>query len=239
MEVTWWSSTTATELQLLALALVCSAAIGIERQMRRKSAGLRTHVLVAVGSAAFTLVSAFGFDGIDATQVTYDPSRIAAQIVSGVGFLGAGVIFMRKSVVRGLTTAAGIWVSAAVGMCCGAGMPTLAIATTLAHLVVLTALAPLARRFPDLDARRGLKVEYRDGEGVLRAILEELRELGTSAVLESSVARPDKTPATVVVRLRLGRGPAISDVAMALTEVAGVVGVWAAHESSDGAVELA
>src|SRR5690606_40776720 len=115
---------------------------------------MRTHVRVALGSAAFTLVSAFGFEGVLGDNVTVDPSRIAAQIVSGVGFLGAGVIFMRRDVVRGLTTAASIWVVAAIGMACGAGMPTLAAALTVAHLLVVAVLAPLSRRLPIHDRGR-------------------------------------------------------------------------------------
>src|SRR6188472_1131134 len=96
---------------LLATFFLCSL-VGIERQVRQKSAGYRTHVLVGLGSCAFTLVSAYGFAFVTEPGAVLDPSRIAAQIVSGIGFLGAGVIFKGRDVVRGLTTAATIWVSA-------------------------------------------------------------------------------------------------------------------------------
>src|SRR3954453_10746687 len=122
-----------TELLLLLFAFVLSAVIGIERERRLKSAGLRTHILVGLGSALFTLVSAYGFAplGLETT----DPSRIAAQVVTGIGFVGAGVIFVNRGNVVGLTTAASIWVTAAVGMACGAGLPIIAAAGTALHPV--------------------------------------------------------------------------------------------------------
>src|SRR5699024_8457716 len=132
----------------LGVAFVLCALIGLERQFRQKAAGFRTHVLVGTGSAAFTLVSAFGFASVLGTDVTLDPSRIAAQIVSGIGFLGAGVIFTRRDVVRGLTTAATIWVAAAVGMAAGAGMVSLAIGLTAAHLFALLVLGPIVAHAP-------------------------------------------------------------------------------------------
>src|SRR3954452_18943311 len=113
-----WSDTALTEIGLLGLSVLLCGIVGLERQMSRKSAGVRTHTLVGMGAAGFTLVSAYGFGNDLGTATNIDPSRIAAQIVSGVGFLGAGVIFMRRDVVLGLTTAATIWVSAAIGMAC-------------------------------------------------------------------------------------------------------------------------
>src|SRR5690554_4390594 len=115
---------------MLGLAFVLSAAIGAEREYHNKDAGLRTHLLVGLGSALFTVVSAHGFADLLGDRPA-DPGRIAAQIVTGVGFLGAGVIFTRTNVVHGLTTAATIWLVAAVGMACGAELPLLAIATTV------------------------------------------------------------------------------------------------------------
>lgn len=119
---------------LLGAALVLSAAIGLERQLRAKSAGLRTHTLVGVGSALFMLVSKFGFaDVSNGSTVILDPSRVAAQVVSGIGFIGAGLIFVRRDDVRGLTTAASIWLTAAIGMAAGAGLLILASAATVSH----------------------------------------------------------------------------------------------------------
>src|SRR3978361_2151649 len=115
----------------LGLALVLSASIGLDRELRQKSAGLRTYTLVGVGSALFMLISKYGFfDVLAANEVGLAPSRVAAQIVSGIGFLGAGLIFVRRDSVRGLTTAAGVWLTAAVGAAAGASLAVLAIAPT-------------------------------------------------------------------------------------------------------------
>ena len=126
-------------LRLLA-AMAMGGLIGLERELRAKDAGLRTHFLVALGSALFTLVSRYGF-GADLK----DSSRVAAQVVSGIGFLGAGTIIFQKNVVHGLTTAAGLWVTAAIGLSCGTGMFAVAGATTvlvLLGLEVVNALHP-------------------------------------------------------------------------------------------------
>lgn len=133
----------ATYLELtfrLSLALILGGAIGIEREYRAKEAGFRTHFLVALGSALFCVVSQFGF-GIDLK----DSSRVAAQVVSGIGFLGAGTIIFQKNVVRGLTTAAGLWVTAAIGLACGTGMY---VAATIATLMVLLGLEVLHALLP-------------------------------------------------------------------------------------------
>ena len=119
----------------LLTALVLGALIGLEREYRAKVAGVRTHFLVALGSALFCVVSQYGF-GMDLK----DSSRVAAQVVSGIGFLGAGTIIFHKNVVRGLTTAAGLWVTAAIGLACGTGMYAAAIATTFMVLVGLEVL---------------------------------------------------------------------------------------------------
>src|ERR1700729_197329 len=126
------------QLSELALAFVLSALIGLEREIRQKSAGLRTYTLVGVSSALIMLVSKYGFtDVLENGRVVLDPSRVAAQIVSGIGFIGGGVIFVRKDLVRGVTTAATIWLTSAVGMACGAGLPILAIVVTGGHFVVI------------------------------------------------------------------------------------------------------
>src|SRR6201999_611989 len=122
----------------LGLALALSASIGLDRELRQKSAGLRTYTLVGIGSAVFMLISKYGFfDVLVANEIVLDPSRVAAQIVSGIGFIGAGLIFVRRDSVRGLTTAAGAWLTAAVGAAAGAGMPVLAIVTTVAYFATV------------------------------------------------------------------------------------------------------
>ena len=115
------------------VATVLGAIIGLDREYRTKAAGFRTHVLVAIGSALFMIISVHGFDDMPKDQMTLrmDPARIAAQVVTGIGFIGAGTIIFQKNVVRGLTTAAGLWVTAAIGLACGVGMYVLAIVTTV------------------------------------------------------------------------------------------------------------
>ena len=119
----------------LGVGLVLGAVIGFERELHRQPAGFRTHSLVALGSALFTIVSAYGFAGS-----TVDPTRIAAQIVSGIGFIGAGTILRHRGNIRGLTTAASLWSVAAIGMAAGAGMLAMAAIGTTLILVVLSVL---------------------------------------------------------------------------------------------------
>ncbi|TCC26941.1 MgtC/SapB family protein [Kribbella speibonae] len=221
-----WTGTTAIELQLLGLAFVLCAIIGLERLYHQKAAALRTHTLVGMGSAVFTLVSAYGFSGVVGADVVLDPSRIAAQVVSGIGFLGAGVIFLRRDIVRGLTTAATVWVSAGVGMACAAGMPVIATAVTGLHLVTIFGLAPLGRIVPTTDRRRALIVRYHDGEGVLRTVLATATDMGFHAAIVSTSLheKPDGDRiVTVNCRFR-GKAP-LRDLMTALTAVPGVVGI--------------
>jgi putative Mg2+ transporter-C (MgtC) family protein len=202
------TSTSAVEIEFLLATFVLCSLVGIERQFRQKSAGYRTHVLVGLGSCSFTLVSAYGFSAVLDNEVMLDPSRIAAQIVSGIGFLGAGVIFKGRNVVRGLTTAATIWVSAAVGMACGAGMLSLAIMLTALHLVTLFLVAPLVRRLPDPDRKRLLRITYADGAGVLRDVLSAATGAGFTASFESSHRVVEEDRRLVVMDIRfLGRPP--------------------------------
>lgn len=124
----------------LVSALILGGVVGIEREYRSKDAGFRTHFLVALGAALFTIISQYGFG-----DTVKDTSRVAAQVVSGIGFLGAGLIVFQRNVVRGLTTAAGLWVTAAIGMACGAGMFYVAAVVTgliLFGLEVLNEVIP-------------------------------------------------------------------------------------------------
>ena len=132
------------------VAALLGGLIGLEREWRAKEAGFRTHFLVALGSALFMVVSAYGFEGVmTSTEHRWDVSRIAAQVVSGIGFIGAGTIIFRKSenVVSGLTTAAGVWVVAAIGLACGGGLYKLAIASSLLVLVGLEAFNYFLHKF--------------------------------------------------------------------------------------------
>ncbi len=177
----FWSSDGQVALLMPALlALVLSALIGIEREVRAKSAGLRTHTLVGLGSAVFMIVSKYGFGDLsEVPGVSIDPSRVAAQVVSGIGFIGGGLIFVRRDIVRGLTTAATVWLAAAVGMAAGAGLPLLAIGATMSHFLITLGFPPVVR---SLMRRRTeaptLRLEYYDGHGVLRNVLSTCTEQG-------------------------------------------------------------
>jgi putative Mg2+ transporter-C (MgtC) family protein len=117
--------------------VVLCGAIGLERETRDQPAGVRTHVLVGMGAAVFTLISAYGFAGFERAGAPIDPTRIAAQVVTGVGFLGAGAIIHQGLAVRGLTTAAAVWISAAIGMAAGIGFYSLALAGSALVLIAL------------------------------------------------------------------------------------------------------
>lgn len=125
--------------------------IGLEREYRAKEAGYRTHFLVALGSALMMIVSQYGFmDVLKTDLIRVDPSRIAAQVVSGIGFIGAGTIILQKQIVRGLTTAAGIWATSGIGLAAGAGMYAIGIAATL---LVLLGLETLSYFFKSIGLR--------------------------------------------------------------------------------------
>jgi putative Mg2+ transporter-C (MgtC) family protein len=155
----------------LTLAAALGAVIGLEREVRERQAGLRTHTLVSLGSALFTIISAYAWTDFafgHGSGITYDPTRIAAQIVTGVGFLGAGAILRQGASVRGLTTAASLWIVAAIGMAAGAGYWWAALITTA---LVLFALWPLRIAiYPLLLRLRAdevlLYVELREGEAL-------------------------------------------------------------------------
>lgn len=132
------------------VAAILGGLIGLEREYRSKEAGFRTHFLVALGSALFMIVSAYGFSEVNLVEPQrWDVSRIAAQVVSGIGFIGAGTIIFRKTenMVSGLTTAAGLWVTAAMGLACGGGMYMLSIVSTLLVLVGLEAFNYFLHKF--------------------------------------------------------------------------------------------
>lgn len=185
----------------LLLAFVLSSLIGLERQLRGKSAGLRTQAIVGTTAALMLLVGMYGFQDVLADSVRLDPSRVAAQIVSGVGFLGAGLILTRHGAVRGLTTAASIWETAAIGMASAAGLPTLALVVCGLHFVAIFGYSALARHLPGsrtVVAR--VRVEYVDGHGVLRALIAACTAAGwTVTTLQHGTPTGDDPPRIRVV----------------------------------------
>ena len=159
----------------LFVAAMLGGVIGLEREYRAKEAGFRTHFLVALGSGLFMILSQFGFNDVlgHYEQVSLDPSRIASQVVTGIGFIGAGTIIFQKHVVRGLTTAAGLWVTSAIGMTAGAGMYVLSIATTVLVLLCLEALYFILQHF----GTRNITVTFSTPkEENIQPVLQRLRD---------------------------------------------------------------
>ena len=160
----------------LFVAAMLGGVIGLEREYRAKEAGFRTHFLVALGSGLFMILSQFGFNDVlgHYEQVSLDPSRIASQVVTGIGFIGAGTIIFQKHVVRGLTTAAGLWVTSAIGMTAGAGMYVLSIATTVLVLLCLEALYFILQHF----GTRNITVTFSTPkEENIQPVLQRLRDM--------------------------------------------------------------
>jgi putative Mg2+ transporter-C (MgtC) family protein len=192
----------------LFVAAALTGAVGLERELRERAAGLRTHIMVGVGSALFTIVSAYGFNAFlqsGANVVRADPSRIAAQIVTGIGFLGAGAILRQGLSIRGLTTAAGLWVAAAIGMAVGAGYYSAALIGTG---VVLVSLGPLRLAEGAIMSRRkreegSLEIDLKPEQPLapVLAVLEGKRAAVRRIQLEEE---PEGRELRIEVQLPLG-----------------------------------
>jgi putative Mg2+ transporter-C (MgtC) family protein len=217
----------------LGLAFVLSALIGVEREIRHKSAGLRTYTLVGFGAALIMLVSKYGFMNILVNnRIVLDPSRIAAQIVTGIGFIGGGLIFVRRANVRGLTTAAIVWLTAAIGMACGAGLPILALAVTGGHFVVVFGFPYIASRLPRSRWTPSLlQICYQDGRDVLREVLVRITQHNFSVSrlqVEREPANPQESAdRTVTVALEVQGTGSVSKLAAKLADIDGMVSVQA------------
>ncbi|GLU30397.1 MgtC/SapB family protein [Trinickia caryophylli] len=195
-------------LSRLVLAALLGSVIGFERERLNWAAGLRTHMLVCVGSALIMLVSAFGFaDVLGRQDVVLDPSRIAAQVVSGIGFLGAGSILLRGEVIRGLTTAASLWSVAGIGLAVGGGMYTAAIGATIIILIILAGVKPLERRFISVRQQRSVQLLAERGCLTLESVHVAL---GTSSVRVKQfiVQQSEDDPGLDEVSLALSRSTA-------------------------------
>jgi putative Mg2+ transporter-C (MgtC) family protein len=204
----------------LALAAALGAAIGLERELREREAGLRTHLLVSLGSALFTIVSAYGFHAFlasGANVVRADPTRIAAQIVTGIGFLGAGAIIRQGLSVRGLTTAATLWVVAAIGLAAGAGYYSGAVIATVLVLLSLWPLRIVAYRIflryrPE---RERLLVDLAPGRSaapVLAAVEEAGGEIESLSVLGDDERRSVAIEVDLPAEARLATASAVSEL---------------------------
>jgi putative Mg2+ transporter-C (MgtC) family protein len=165
----------------LAFSALLGSAVGFERERQAWAAGLRTHMLVCVGATMIMIVSAYGF--ADLHNQGLDPSRMAAQVVSGIGFLGAGAILARGEVVRGLTTAASVWSVAGIGLAVGGGLYTPAIAGTIIILIILAGIKPLERRFINKQQRRELVI-VSDRDALSLDALNTALGAGTASVTQ-------------------------------------------------------
>ncbi|MCE7871854.1 MgtC/SapB family protein [bacterium CPR1] len=208
------------QLARLLLAAFLGGLIGVERERLNRAAGLRTHVLVSVGSALFTLISLFAFQGVGPVN---DPARVAAQIVSGIGFLGAGTIMKHGATVRGLTTAATLWVCAGIGMAAGAGFYQGAVLSTLITLISLVTLKRVEARFGDREfTHLELTMDHGPGQlakvqGVLELLGITLRNMDllheeTTLLLRMTVEVPRELSKTVLLQ-------ALSDVGVTHVEL--------------------
>jgi putative Mg2+ transporter-C (MgtC) family protein len=208
------------------LAAALGGAIGFERELREREAGLRTHMLVSVGAALFTIVSAYAWTDwrfSNASGIVFDPTRIAAQIVTGIGFLGAGAIIRQGLSVRGLTTAATLWVVAAIGMATGAGFYTAAVITTVLVILSLWPLRIVAyrmsERFRPEEGR--LAVDLPAGASAV-SVLEAVESAGAS--VESLEFEEEGDRRRVDMRVRVERGRSAAAVIDALTRAHAVKG---------------
>jgi putative Mg2+ transporter-C (MgtC) family protein len=192
-------------LSRLVLAALLGSVIGFERERLSWAAGLRTHMLVCVGSSLIMLVSAFGFaDVLGQKNVVLDPSRIAAQVVSGIGFLGAGSILLRGEIVRGLTTAASLWSVAGIGLAVGGGMYTASVGATIIILIILAGVKPLERRFISVKQQRSIQLLV-DRGSVSLASLHSALGTGSVRVRQFIVQQSDDDADIDEVSIELSR----------------------------------
>ncbi len=184
------------------LALVLGGLIGIEREIREHTAGFRTHILVSVGACVFTIASYYGVSGTD-----YDPHRIAAQVVSGIGFLGAGAIIRYGVTVRGLTTAASLWAVAAIGLTCGQGFYSAAAVTTAVVIASLYLLGIIERRllYKSLGTPIGVRVRFRTGGYTPLTVLLSALDNSHVKVKEMATVPGENDADTLHLRLTLPR----------------------------------
>ena len=215
----------------LALAGLLGAVVGFEREWRDRSAGLRTHMLVCIGAAAFTIVSAYAFREWYTPQrssIVMDPTRIAAQIVSGIGFLGAGAILRSGgSSVRGLTTAASLWAMAAIGMAVGAGEYVLAAASTALIVFVLTVLRQISNRIRVFHRHDQYLMQVRLANGgAFREVFDLLdrREITVLGVRSKQPAK-DSDERELTLDVEFPRQQRLSELVADVTGTAGVTDV--------------
>jgi putative Mg2+ transporter-C (MgtC) family protein len=211
------------------LALVLGALVGLERERKERSAGMRTNALVALGSSLFTIISAFGFaDLLGTAHIQLDPTRIASYVVAGIGFLGGGSIIVLRDTekVKGLTTAAAIWMVAAIGMACGAGMLVEAATGTVLTLMVLIVLRFVERRFLQHRELQHLRVETSSGGS---QFVSQLYHVCTrpGVTVEGLEVRKEQGSVTIEVACAVADTTTLTHMVGDLQELPGVHAVYA------------
>ncbi len=208
-------------LRILA-AMACGAIVGFERTKRSKEAGIRTHCIIAVGAALVMIISKYGFGdlleeaGFALGTRGADPSRIAAQVVTGISFIGAGVIFKNGNTVKGLTTAAGLWSMAAIGMACGAGMYGVAFLATF----VILGIQLVMHHFNvgnDAYSNSEIRITFVDTPEVRKALKEKEKELGIT-IISSRVTACDNNTLNMILQVRLKQTIPFADVVQFMNE---------------------
>lgn len=220
----------------LLVAFGLTALIGLEREIQGKAAGLRTQTIVGTAAALILLISKYGFsDVLSPGTVVLDPSRVAAQIVTGIGFLGAGLIITRRGAVHGLTTAAAVWESAAIGMAAGAGLLLLACTVTALHFVIVVGFLPVARRLAArLSGSVRVHVVYEEGRGVMTQLLQacERRQWQLTELAADPPGEPLGAAGQSGVVLTLS-GSGILHATSVLAKIDGVTALRQLDEESD------
>jgi putative Mg2+ transporter-C (MgtC) family protein len=204
--------------RLLAAAALGSV-IGIERERLLWAAGLRTHMLVCVGACLAMIVSAYGFNDVLGPRVILDPSRVAAQVVTGVGFIGAGSIILRNEVVKGLTTAASLWAVAAIGLAVGGGLYLAAFAATVIIFVILAGIKPLEERFR--RGRHAVELHLRAEHGTMSVGVLQQALGWRAAHIRQLFVQSAETAATDDVTVMFGAMPA-KDIAETIKSLANI-----------------
>lgn len=215
----------------IAVAIALGFTLGLERELTNKYAGLRTHILVCLGACIFTIISIYGFptfvdgDNVIISQATgiRDSGRVAAQIVTGIGFIGAGTVLRNGPMIIGLTTAATLWISAAIGMTCGVGMYDVAIITTLMSVAILTLIRAFERKFLPNSIKRTKRFKITlycnicdidKMQNCIESLAEKIEEFSAKKLIEN----PDKTKLTII--LEICKTKVIKDFYNNLTNVA-------------------
>ena len=214
----------------LSVAVAMGFALGLERELTNKYAGLRTHILVCLGACVFTLLSIYGFptfapgDNVVVEQATgvRDTARIAAQIVTGIGFIGAGTVLRNGPMVFGLTTAATLWIAASIGMACGAGMYDVAVISTVLSVGVLTIIRVFEKQFLPTSSKQVKRFKisvYCNGEDVkeiyefLNSKVEDLRDFSAKKLIEN----PQKS--RVTTSFELSNKKVVDEIFYKLTDI--------------------